>query len=398
MKARSIIAAVIAAALGMLVYYIARNTYWDEISIPSPLRGEAVTNPFYAAQRFSEAFGAQTEWRKTLGDLPDENAVVVLSNWHWNLIEGRRAQLEQWVEAGGHVVVDRTLIGGGDQFASWTGIERVYPQVEDDKDDAALVEQQVEEDQEEIDEPENGGLCGTIDEVDAAGEPHPSRRTLSVCTLEGYSWLATDRQIKWGYADNQMQALRVDVGRGSVTVVNASPFGNRDLDETDHGKLFVEATQLRRGQHVIFLSEHEHSSLLALAWQYGAPVVILGLLVLAALLWRGGVRFGPLAAATDSARRSLAEQIRGTGQFTIRLGGGKALHAAAIRALQEAARRRIVRYEGLSPDERIAAIAHATGLDREELAAAINHRGERRPVDLAQTIALLESARRKILE
>jgi hypothetical protein len=75
-----------------------------------------------------------------------------------------------------------------------------------------------------------------------------------------------------------------------------------------------------------------------------------------------------------------------------------ALHAAAIRSLQEAARRRIVRYDSLSPEERIAAIAHQTGLDRESLAAAINHRGQRRVTDLAETITLLESARRKILE
>ena len=57
--------------LGVLVTYIARNTYWDEISIPTPLRGEAVTNPFYAAQRFAEALGARTEWRQALGTLAD---------------------------------------------------------------------------------------------------------------------------------------------------------------------------------------------------------------------------------------------------------------------------------------------------------------------------------------
>jgi hypothetical protein len=48
--------------------------------------------------------------------------------------------------------------------------------------------------------------------------------------------------------------------------------------------------------------------------------------------------------------------------------------------------------------ERVAAIAQRAGVDSEALAAAINHSGARRPNDLAHTVALLESARRKILD
>ena len=97
---------------------------------------------------------------------------------------------------------------------------------------------------------------------------------------------------------------------------------------------------MRRGDDVHFLSEDTHPSLLALLWRYGAPVVMLTLTLVALVLWRGGVRFGPLAAAADAARRSLVEQIRGTGQFILRHGGGHSLHAASVRALDEAAKRR----------------------------------------------------------
>jgi hypothetical protein len=194
-----------------------------------------------------------------------------------------------------------------------------------------------------------------------------------------------------------LQAVRIRVGRGSVTSINADPFGNRDLTEIDHGQLFVSATQLRRGDRVIFISERDHPSLLRLIWMYGAPVVVLFFIMVAALLWRGSVRFGPLSAATETARRSIAEQIRGTGQFTIRLGGGKALHAASVRALHEAANRRLAGYASSAHPERIAAIARATGIDTETLEHAINHGGARRTADLAHTIATLEAARRKIL-
>ena len=90
------------------------------------------------------------------------------------------------------------------------------------------------------------------------------------------------------------------VGRGSVTVINASPLRYRGVFAGDHAWLFVAATQLRRGDDVHFLSEEEHPSLLALVWRYGRPSCSLALALIVLALWRGGVRFGPLAAAPPS--------------------------------------------------------------------------------------------------
>jgi hypothetical protein len=52
----------------------------------------------------------------------------------------------------------------------------------------------------------------------------------------------------------------------------------------------------------------------------------------------------------------------------------------------------------MAQPDRIEAIARRTGLEPEALAAAINHLGTRRTSDLAHSIALLETARRRILE
>ena len=398
MNRSRILIILVVLAVAALVTIIAQNTYWDEISVPTPLRGEAVTNPFYAAQRFVEELGADSEWRRTLGDLPDD-AVVVLSNWHWDLIEGRRQQLEQWVSDGGRLVIDNTLIGGEEHLETWAGIWRDYPDDEADDettDDAQQVE--AEDEPNAVPEDDDGDACGSLQPVNKSGDAQPNGRNLSVCKLDGYSFLATDRDIAWGLTnDDGLQMLRVRVGNGSVTWINAEPFGNRDLTEIDHGELFVAATQLHRGDQVIFISEREHASLLALIWAYGAPVVVLFALMLATLLWRGGLRFGPLAAATEVARRSIAEQIRGTGQFTIRLGGGKALHRAMVRAVHEAATRRLSGYGALSQPERIEAIARATEMNREALEQAMNHGGTRRPTELAHMITTLETARRRLL-
>jgi hypothetical protein len=190
---------------------------------------------------------------------------------------------------------------------------------------------------------------------------------------------------------------RVRVGRGSVTSVNGDPFRARRLFDGDHGWLLVKAAELRPGDEVHFLSEGDYPSLLALTWQRGEPVVILSAVLVAFLLWRGGIRFGPLAAPEPTARRSLAEQIRGTGHFALHHGGGGSLHAASVRALDEAARRRIAGYEQLPATDRTDAVARLTGIGAAALAAAVFNPRARRPHELRATIALIETARRRLI-
>jgi hypothetical protein len=217
--------------------------------------------------------------------------------------------------------------------------------------------------------------------------------------MDSSTYLNTGRKIDWALRrpDSGMQAVRVRIGRGSVTMINGSPFTERGLFDDDNGLLFVAATQLRRGDEIHFFSESHHASLLELAWQLGWPVFGLIGSLLALTVWRSGARFGPLAAPTETARRSLAEQIRGTGQFALRIGSADALHAAAARALNEVAALHIRAYEHLKGTERMSALATATGYEADSLAAALNYSGSRRSEHLRSSIELLEAARRRIL-
>jgi hypothetical protein len=159
----------------------------------------------------------------------------------------------------------------------------------------------------------------------------------------------------------------------------------------------VAAARLRPGDEVHFLTEDDHPSLLALTWRYGAPAIVLAFAAIGLALWRNGARFGPLAEAPPAARRSLAEQIRGTGQFTLRYGDGESLHEAAVRALTEAATRRIPGYAHLSPGDRAEALARITSFDRSAISAAVLHAGLRTAGELRGTLAFLENARRETL-
>src|SRR5204862_5658039 len=108
MNKRRVIVGIVAVGVVLLAVWIARHTYWGEITVPMPWRGEAARNPVYAAQRFAEALGAGTQRTEGL-ELPGTDAVIVVRAWSWDVSNTRRERLEQWVEGGGRLVVDRSL-------------------------------------------------------------------------------------------------------------------------------------------------------------------------------------------------------------------------------------------------------------------------------------------------
>jgi hypothetical protein len=374
-----LVGALLVLAVLALVVYVGSNTYWEDTPIPTPPKGEAVTNPFYAAQKFAEALGARTRRARSV-TLPPTNAVVVLSAWHWDLTEQRHAAVRQWVEGGGRLVVDDLLSGDLTTFEEWSGVEWDFNE--------AASEAHMENHDQHTAHPD----CTPVAEV----VPDPGA-FYSMCDLD-YTFLKTAGPVQWALRDAAgNQAVRVAVGKGSVTVINARPFTWRAFLRSDHARVFVAATQLRRDDEVVFLTENDYPALVALLWRYGAPAVALFLIAVALFLWRGAARFGPTLGVPEPRRRSMAEQIRGSGRFVLIHGDGAPLHAASVRALTEAARRRIPAYSRLSRKQRAAALARATGMDGEAIVTAIDGVTRRRPQELPNTLGLLETARRQLL-
>jgi hypothetical protein len=364
------IALVVSLIAVAAISWIGSHTYWGDIEVPVLPKGEARANPTYAAQHFVERLGGHAT-RDGLVTIPPPNDVIVLSVWNWGLIPERAARLERWVEAGGRLVLDAT-VSVDDEFSQWSGVTNKFRGMDSLK-------------------APDRTLCRKFD--------NPAGAARWFCDFNSFTQLETGREPEWFLREKDagIQAVRVRVGAGTVSVINGDPFRYRALFDGDHGWLLVTAAGLRRGDTVHFLTENESPSLLALTWQYGGPVIVVLALVVALALWRDAVRFGPLETEPARARRSLAEQIRGTGSFVFRHGGGAALHEATVKALQEAARRRIPGYATLSVAERTAALAALTGLSPDALAEAMFHPESHRQEELPGTVTLLETARRRVL-
>lgn len=380
MTRQILINCLIGIAVMALGWWVASNTYWEEYDRDTGLQGEALTNPFYAAQRLAGLLGAHTTLRREFMTAPPRDAALVLGEWNWDLIPERRERLERWVQDGGRLVVLRSTLWQT-PFTTWSGITRSSVKAADSNTKKPRCVA--------------GARCPDPD-VANARDPHNPDRSWSICDLPELSYLSTSRKVSWQINDTRShpQVLRVPVGKGSITALNTNAFMAEVLTCGDNGLLFVAATQLRSGDHVEFLTEDSGSSLMQLVWMYGAPIVMLVAVLIVLWLWRSGVRFGPLAAIPDPARRSLAEQIRGTGRFTLRFGGGSALHAAAVRAFNETAVRRVPHFERLAGEARIDALVPVAGLSASELSVALDRAVARNPHELRKAIATLELARR----
>jgi len=385
-----------------VVAWFASHMSFKPFEVSAPLRGEAIYNPFYAAIRMSAELGAEASWERVFTQ-PPADSIILLSEWNWSLSRPRRERLQKWVEDGGRLVIDNSVVGDFEEFEHWSGIGRREKE-SPDEDDQDHPDQEEDEGGVETDDKSSGpsdshSLAGHFLDADCHKLTEDgSGRKLALCDIDWTHTLTSSRKILWALRDKAgIHAVRAAVGRGSVTVLNASPFRYRDFLLGDHPRLFVAATQLRRGDTLQFLTEEDQASIMSLTWRFGAPAVLLLLAAVALGLWRSGTRFGPRVAVTQTARRSLAEQIRGTGQFALRFGGGEALHAATLRALRDAAIRRVPSYDAMSGTERVAAVAKASGIGEADLAPAMNYMGPRNSHELREAIAVLETARRRLL-
>ena len=408
--------AIVAAVLIGGAVWVARHTEWADEKITEPPKPEVLRDPDHRLKQLLTRLGANVVAPENLDQLPPLAATLVLSSWNWNLFTEREPALRRWVEAGGTLVVPN--FGFTRDGFDWVPVKArvdkkpaasaaiassasqpaapTKPHAEDDEED--------EDADDEVAKPLPRKLgvqplrCPGVNEPDGVAPAFGFARGYATCMYLGGALVASVLPL-WALDGPRGHVIvRVPLGRGSVTACSVDlPTGYVDLLDHDNALIAAAALQVRPGREVWIVRGEARPPLLAFLWQRGAPAVGLLAAALAFALWRGARRFGPRIAALPLARRSMAEQIRGTAGF-IAQRGSPALHTAQSRALQEAATPRIQGFDAMPIGERADAIAALTGLDATALAHAMN------PA-LAATLnrhppaalALIETARRRLL-
>jgi hypothetical protein len=381
--------------------WFAWKTEWVEVDIPRAARGEAATNNFYGLQQLVRQLGAQVARPTDMTRLPPPGATLVLTSWDWDLFPDRGQRLREWVTQGGHLVVYDTTLRNA-QLKSWLPITTA-PSQGKDRDDEDSGNEDTDDDDDERrakqDEDEDDDNCHAVKEPDTVRPRYPGRQGFRLCGSWGRP-LVSRQPALWALnGPRGAEVLRVALGRGSVTATSVTTlFENRWVLEGDNATIAVATLQAGPGTLVWFISEEARTPFLRWLWQQAWVALLLGAAALALALWRGAVRFGPLAPVPTPGRRSMAEQVTGTARF-LRRHGAQALHEAQLRALEEAARTHVRRYSQLDRPAQAQAIAQATGLPAQALERALDRNAarSRHHRDVPAMLELLETARRLLL-
>jgi hypothetical protein len=398
MRRVHLVTALILLGLGALVAWVAMNTYWKTDTIPGVMRGEARTNPDYAAGRLAQRLGARLSvLPDLLAPLPPAGQVLFLTGTNLDVPPERRQALEEWVMHGGHLVIDGSDVIDDAELARWAGVtqSRIEPrrgkpaEAGDDDDDESA---------------QQATLPELLQRRSCASYPqradHDDAGAYLLCNFATRTRLHSTRRPDFALGDaDGLQAVRVPLGSGSLSVLNGvRPFDNRDLLRGDHGLLFATLALVRPGATIWTLNGGSGPGLMGFIWNRAAGVVLLCAAALGAALWRAAVRFGPVRAPATATRRSLRAQIAGQARFLQARGGEAVLLQAALRAFEAALALRLPGHQRLAPEERLAAIAGLTGLPQAELQAAVLGAPARAHTDLVRRLGVLEHARRRLLD
>jgi hypothetical protein len=407
-------------ALAAVGLWLMNNTEWVEEREYQPPTGEARGNPLYVAQQLARALGAKVERHNTLAPMPPAGATLVLvsSEQEVRALSGREALLRQWVEQGGHLVVNASMLGW-DNLSDWLPVRWAEQKSASgsnkcrvDNTDASVSQDDAENNASDGNEGESDS-GGNDENADAAGASSDSNADDRSCrqlsetgaaagpgfrVCDGYPLEAKPGAVSLWSATGPdgAELLRVKLGQGDVTASSVD-MDNDAILKADNAEAFAAALRLAPGMTLWFIDEADPEPLFVWLWQRAWIVFVLGFLALAAALWRGLPRFGPRQALPALERRSMAEQIIGAAHFLAQ-NDPQALHQAALRVFMEAAAERLPRnYSSLTENARAALIARLTGQTIGELADALGAH-QRSPARLEVDLRCLETAARRLRE
>ena len=384
--------------MSALIVWVARHTYWDEVTITTPPTGEAARNPYYALTRLAESLGIHTSMIGSLRALPPDGIVLVNSLYD-DLRHEPLESLQAWVQSGGRLIIRGNTLEASEPLQIWSGIRPPLREFDSARPAAPGAPRTP------VRRPAPGApraVPGPVDDcrrmaVDIDGVADGQSLVLCEALPNGF---ASERIASWSLSDSKgIQALRVPIGRGELTVIG--PFfmlTNQGLSKGDHAGIFIAAAGLKHGDRLEILSPTRAEPLAVLLWRLAAPAMVFLFVAAALTIIRHLPRFGPPIPAAAPIRRSLAEQVRANARFAWRTQKLKSLRAAIRQALDEAAQRQIAGYALMGPRKRAEVLAASTGIDAATINAALVADSGGSVNEHRAAITLLDACRRILID
>jgi len=318
--------------------------YFERVPVKQrvPPSGEARLRDFLAAERFAERMGLASRELRSLPELDQVRAgVLIMPNRRQGLDGARIQRMLAWVQGGGHLVVEAEPVGLDDPLLDALGVKR------------------------------------------AEGKPREKPDFFDRIALSG----ASATRLKVGE-----KLLSFPRGRGMVTVASSLSFArNHRIGRPGNIELFWQVLQLTPPNELQVYFRPERLSLTGFLAQHAWAVLAAGGALLALWLWRIAPRFGTVAPDLPPSRRRLLDHLRATGRYYWSLG----LRARLVVAARDAAMRRVARgqpdFANASTSEKQRRLAALMGAKPEEAAQFMSIGGALRGGDF---IRLVQRAQR----
>jgi hypothetical protein len=190
-------------------------------------------------------------------------------------------------------------------------------------------------------------------------------------------------------------AITVAHGAGRITVLTDYDFmRNAAIGHADHADFLLAVIGFHPGLAVWFIPREDVGGIVALAWRYGWPVLILLGVWIALVLWRAGSRLGPIEPEPEAVRRSIEEHVRAVGEFLWRRGETLVLWKSALAGARK--RMELALPPTPKPDDRLILLSKKTGLDLGLLQHAFYPRPSLSAEEFARAISTLETVRKHL--
>ncbi len=409
--------------LGGIGYYLYRNLepYTETVEHgPSP---EARANPYLAAESYLRGRGihvATARGMEVLDKLPSQGQTLILLGTRENVTPAQNARLLDWANRGGHLIVtaeslwDEDEGKSGDQLLDQLGVQQFLTADLKDKDEksapsdkeaTAPSDDQAQDtpakpDVEE-EHPDQASSADGSDAAEAAPYPNLTKLYLENEKAPAYIDFDTDYHLfdsknlayAWANSADSTHLLQLQQGQGLITVLTDNwIWQNGELDAYDNAWLLWYLTQ---DSAVTLVYRADGTSLMTLLMRYFPQALLAAVLLLVLVLWRNGLRQGPLQPNPDRSRRQLEEHLRAGADFILRQRGQLALLQGLQRDVMRRARQRQPGFDRLPVAEQWQALGRMTRMSVSAISQAMRPYPQQRMAvaEFTRQVAHLQSLR-----
>ncbi len=347
-----------------LSYWFYQNFSWVEEQKEVGFQGIAKRKPLLAAEFFLRKMGIsnqQVNGLMVFREIKNTSRSILIATRRETINNELAANLVQWVEAGGHLIVESRNC--------------------DD-----LNNQSLEAQRQSDFIFQRFGLCDkSIDGKDSEVSPVKFKlNTLPVPSSIELSFpyrevleqkkQPADYKVTWKIKDSLgLYAVQYSMGNGLITVLTSTDiFNNEYIAEYDHARFLLELVQFPDTENDVWLiSVDDMPSLWRLLWQNAWYLMFSLSLILLLWLWRYPLRFGPVLADKPVARRKLLEHIEASAYYRWHYKQLPHLFAAVQEELWEQIQKLHPVIQREKPQQACALLAELTQLKQSDISDAL---------------------------